>query len=83
MKACPYCQQAFHSNALHSAICGIARAWKTRKGDGLMPLPRDAELAARLVMAPIHEQERVRLEIWDVRRDLGLPLYSSRGRWAA
>jgi hypothetical protein len=72
----------FRSNALHSAICGIGRAWKSRKGDGLMPVPRDAVLAARLVMAPIHEQERVSREVWDVRCDSGLPLYS-RARWAA
>jgi hypothetical protein len=64
----------FRSNALLSALHGIERAWKRRRGPGLMPIPRDAELAARLVMAPIKEQERIQWEIRDVRMAMGVPL---------
>jgi hypothetical protein len=64
------------------AIRGRERAWKPLRGDGLMPVPYRLELDARLIMAPIHERERVNREIWDVRRDSGLPLYS-RARWVA
>jgi hypothetical protein len=70
----------FRSNALRSAIHGIERGWKRRRGPGLMPVPRDAELAARLVMAPIREQERIQREVWDVRREMKLPWTR---RWAA
>lgn len=72
----------FRSRELALAIRGRERAWKPLRGEGLMPVPHRLELDARLIMAPIHEQERVAREIWDVRRDSGLPLYS-RARWAA
>ncbi len=74
----------FRSRALAMAVLGHRRRWQKFRGDGLMPVPHDVKLAAQLVMGPIREQERVSRDVWDVRRDLGLPPY--RGyemRWAS
>ena len=66
----------FRSRELAMAIRGHQRAWKTLRGDDLMPVPHRVKLAAQLVMAPIHEGERVRREIWDVGLESGLRRYS-------
>lgn len=75
----------FRSRELAMAIRGHQRSWKTLRGDGLMLVPHRCKLAAQLVMGPIHEQERVQREIWDVGRESGLHRhsYSYLHRWSA
>jgi hypothetical protein len=72
----------FRSKALGLAVLGHRRQWQTFRRDGLMPVPHDVKLAAQLVMGPIHEQERVRREIYNVRCDLGLPFFRNPRRAA-
>ena len=75
----------FRSKALGMAVLGHKRQWQTFRRDGLMPIPRDVMLAGQLVMGPIRERERINREIYQVRRDQGLPLYyrGQRGhQWA-
>jgi hypothetical protein len=70
----------FRSRELAEAIIGRKWAWRYPHSGRLMPVPRRLKLVAQLVMAPIHERERVSREVWQVKYDQNLP---GKRRWAA
>lgn len=70
----------FRSRELAEAIAGRRRAWRYSYSGKLMPVPHGVKLAAQLIMGPIHERERVRREVWQVKYDQGL---IGKKQWAA